>query len=289
MPEARATDLARCRKERRYRLGLVLSGGGTRGMAHIGVLRALAQHGIYPDCVAGVSVGAIIGAIYASGHSPRKILEFFLTTDPRRFASVALTKPGIWDSLTFAPDLRRYLKGDRFEALRRKLFVVATDLLSGEPAVFDSGPLVLPLLASASLPMIYSPLEIDGRWYVDGGIVDNFPVQLVRERCAVVIGVHVSPLRDVAVTELNSSIAVLERALDIGMFLRSRERFAACDVVIQSRELARFGMFDTKHVEEIEALGYRETIACLPQIRQCLRARSGRTAPANTAGARHVA
>lgn len=239
-------------------------------MAHIGVLRALEENGIFPDCVAGTSVGAMVGAIYASGQPPGKILEFFRLTDPLRFASVALTKPGIWDPMKYAPDLRRYLKTDSFEALEKKLLVMTTDLLSGEAAVFESGPLVLPLLASAALPMIYSPMEINGRWYGDGGIVDNFPVRLVRDRCDVVIGVHVSPLHEITPSELGSSLAVLERALDIGMYGHSKENFAGCDVVIQPRALVDYGLFDTKRVSEIEAIGYREALACMPEIQRCL-------------------
>lgn len=252
------------------RLGLVLSGGGSRGIAHIGVLRALEEHGIRPDCIAGVSAGAIVGALYAGGHPRAAMLDFFRETHPYRSTNWTLAKPGIWDSMKYAPEFRRYFPDDRFEALRLKLSVVATDLLSGEPRVFDSGPLVLPLLASSSVPMVFSPTEIDQRWYGDGGIVDNFPVQLVEGRSDVIVGVHVNPLREIGAAELGSSLAVLERAFDVGMFARSRAKFARCDVVIHPGELASYGLFDSKNSAAIEEAGYAETIKRLPEIRRAL-------------------
>lgn len=253
-------------------LGLVLSGGGSRGIAHIGVLRALREHGISPEFVAGTSAGAVVGALYAAGYPPAAMLEFFETTNPFRFTNVALGKPGIWDSTKSGPDFRSYFPRDTFAALKRRLLVVATDLLRGEPRIFDSGPLVLPLLASASVPMVFAPVEIGGRLYSDGGIVDNFPVRLLERRCAVRLGVYVSPLRDVKATELATSLTVLERALDVGMFNKSRALFDRCDVLIQPRELEHFGMFDTKRLGEIEAVGYREAMRLMPEIERAVAA-----------------
>lgn len=262
-----------------YRLGLVLSGGGSRGIAHIGALRALTEHGIEPDCIAGVSAGAIVGALYAAGHTPENMVEFFRETHPYRSTNMTFAKPGIWDSMKYAPEFRRFFPDDRFEALRRKLLVLATDLLSGEARVFDSGPLVLPLLASSSVPMVFSPTEIDQRWYGDGGIIDNFPVQLLEGGCDVIIGVHVNPLRQVGVEELNSSLAVLERALDVGMFAQARAKFARCDVMIRPSSLASYGMFDSKNYAAIEQTGYEETLLQLPAIRRVLAEAARRRQP----------
>ncbi|MBA4137470.1 MAG: hypothetical protein C0518_09165 [Opitutus sp.] len=253
-------------------IGLVLSGGGSRGIAHIGVLRALLENGIEPDVVAGVSAGAIVGALYAHGYSPDEMLEFFRVTNPYRFTNVAFGKPGIWDSAKYVPDFLRYFPADSFEALKRKLFVVATDLLRGEPKVFDSGPLVLPILASSCVPMVFSPMEIDGRLYGDGGIVNNFPIELLETRCAVTIGVHVNPLSEIKASDLGTSLAVLERALDVGMFNKSRASFERCDVMILPREVAGYGMFDTKHFVEIEAAGYRAALKQMPSVQRAVAA-----------------
>jgi NTE family protein len=257
--------------EARHALGIVLSGGGSRGIAHIGVLRALVEQGIHPTCIAGVSAGAIVGALYAAGYSPAKMLDFFTRTEPFRLANVAIAKPGIWDTAKFVPAFRRYFPDDSFEALPKRLVILATDLLRGEGRVFDRGPLILPMLASSSVPMVFSPTEIDGCWYGDGGIVDNFPVRLIADRCDLIIGVHVNPLREVTPAELGNSLAVIERALEIGMFTKAREDFSRCEVVIRPPNMARFGMFETKRIEEIEAAGYQAAKARMPELERLVK------------------
>ncbi len=144
--------------------------------------------------------------------------------------------------------------------------MVATDLLSGQATVFDSGPLVLPLLASASLPMVYSPTIIDGRWYTDGGVVDNFPTRLLAERCDAILGSYLSPIHDVQPGELDSSLKVVARAFDIGMFAHARERFAECDVVVIPDGLNAYGLFDSQHTAAIEAAGYEAAQKRMPEI-----------------------
>ena len=251
-------------------LGLVLSGGGSRGVAHIGVIRALLEARIEPDRVAGASAGAIVGALYAAGHSPAAMLDFFRGLDPLPFTGIALGKPGLLDPMNFAPYFRRYFRGDSFARLRRKLFVVATDLLRGEPAVFTRGRLIRPLLASSAVPMVYSPVQIGGRWYGDGGIVDNLPVRLLEGLCDVIIGVYASPIRRLRRRELSNSFGILDRALEVGILVHSRESFQRCDLVIQPRALTRYGMFDTAHLPAIEAVGYRAAREQLPRIRRLL-------------------
>lgn len=249
-------------------IGIVLSGGGVRGVAHIGVLRALLEAGVEPQWVAGTSAGALVGALYAAGRSPREILDVFLETDPLRVTKLAFGKPGFIDSAKYVEIFSRYFPVDSFAALPRRLFVVATDLLSGEPRIFDRGPVVRAIVASASVPMVYAPLEIDGRSYGDGGIVDNFPARLIRGHCDCLIGSHVSPLRELTPGDLGSSLAVLERALEIGMFHKARADFALCDVVIQPADVVGISMFDTKRMIEIEAAGYAAAKQRLPEVLQ---------------------
>lgn len=255
----------------RHALGLVLSGGGSRGLAHIGVIRALLEHGIVPDCVAGVSAGALVGALYAAGYRPPKMLEFFRVTDPFSLKNVTLSKPGIWDTEKIVPAFQRWFPDDLFDTLQRPLRILATDLQRGEGVIFDRGPLILPLLASSSVPMVFSPTEIDGRWYGDGGIVDNFPARLIADRCDVLLGVHVSPMREVKPAQLANSLNVLERALEVGMFARAKEDFTRCALVLRPAGLERFGLFETKRLTEIEAAGYAAAKEQMAQIERLLR------------------
>jgi NTE family protein len=237
-------------------VGIVLSGGGSRGMAHIGVLRALGERGIYPDRVAGTSVGAVVGALYAAGHSPGAMIDFFHRRSPFRLANVSLSKPGIIDTEKVVANFQSHFPENSFEALDKALSLVATDIVNAEQVVFDSGPLIPAILASSSLPMVFTPTEIEDRWFADGGIVNNFPVELLGGHCDVVLGVYASPLRPVERSDLTNAINVLQRSLEVGMYQSSRIKFDRCDVIICPPELRQYGTFDTRHLDEIEAIGY---------------------------------
>lgn len=240
-------------------------------MAHIGVIRALLEAGIEPEPVAAASAGALVGALYAAGHSPAAMLDFFRGLDPLPLSGLALGKPGLLDPMNFAPYFRNYFPGDSFANLKKKLLFVATDLIRGEPVVFSRGRLIRPLLASSAVPMVYAPIQISGRWYGDGGIVDNFPAHLLEGRCDVIIGVYASPIRRVRRRDLSNTLSILDRALEVGILMNSRASFPLCNIVIQPRALTRYGMFDTQHLPEIEAVGYRAAREQLPHILRLLR------------------
>lgn len=240
-----------------HRLGLVLSGGGVRGVAHAGVLAALLEEGLRPDCVAGTSSGAIVGALYAAGYSPPEMLEFFRLKNPFRISNLTLTKPGFFDTDKVVADFLEYFPEDSFEALQKKLFITATDLVNARLDIFSSGPLILPILASSSVPLIFTPTRIDGRLYCDGGILNNFPVEPVEPLCDALLGVYATPLKAVRQVDLHSSLAVSQRAFEVGMHLVSKSKFSRCDAVLCPEELCRYGTFDTRRMEEIYQVGHR--------------------------------
>jgi NTE family protein len=251
-------------------LGLVLSGGGARGIAHIGVIDALRSHGLEPDAIAGSSSGAIIGALTAAGHSTETMLEFFHKASPFRLSVVAVRKAGILDTAKVVASFREYFPDDSFEALKTRLFLTATDIVNARLKVFESGPLISAILASCSMPMVFTPTEVDGRWYVDGGVINNFPIEPLRGRCDVMVGHYASPLRHVSQTDLGGLLAVSERALELGMHSASKEKFHECDVMLSCPELNQYGLFDTKHHREIFEAGRRATLAAMDSIRRAL-------------------
>lgn len=247
-------------------VGIVLSGGGSRGLAHIGVLRALGERGIFPGRVAGASAGAIVGALYAAGYTPAEMLTFFLTKNPFQFSKLAINKPGIFDAAKIGGDFEEYFPDDSFEALDKQLTVVATDMTRGRQVVFESGPLIPAVLASASVPFVFTPTEIAGQPFSDGGIVNNFPVELLTDRCRVIFGVYVSVPQEIPASQLTNSLSLFRRALEIGMFHASNEKFRQCDVVLCPTELNRFSVFETKQLEKIEAVGYESALARMDEF-----------------------
>ena len=157
--------------------GLVLSGGGARGVAHIGVLKALEERQIEITHLSGTSAGAIVGALYAAGHSWETILTFFKKVPIFHYKRYAYNKPGFIDTIKFYSDFFGFFEEDDFDSLQRKLYIPATNLIEGTERVFDEGQLIKPVLASAAFPGLFTPVLIDEIPYVDGGVLNNFPVE----------------------------------------------------------------------------------------------------------------
>ncbi len=251
-------------------LGLVLSGGGARGIAHVGVIDALRSHGLQPDFIAGSSSGAVVGALAAAGHDTETMLEFFQKASPFRFSALTVHKAGILDTAKLVESFRAYFPEDSFEALEIRLFITATDILNARLCIFESGPLIPAILASCSVPMVFTPTEIDGRWYVDGGVLNNFPIEPLRGRCDVVVGHYASPLRQLQPKDIRGVLAASERALEVGMHFASKQKFHECEVMLRCPELSRYGLFDTKRHREIFELGRRTTLAAMDSIERAL-------------------
>ena len=244
----------------RYRLGIVLSGGGSRGLAHAGVLRALIEQGIKPDCIAGTSAGALVGALHASGRGLAEILRFFDDANPFRVTRLALGKPGMIDSEKIVGSFHRWFPEDSFEALAMPLFVTGTDLVSGRLEIWSSGPLVRPLLASSAVPLVISPTRVGDRIFADGGIINNFPVEPLVGLCDSILGVHASSLSTLAESDLSSTFAVTQRAIEIGMYHAAKRKFHHADLVLALPGLTKFAVFDTRRHAEIAEIGYRAAL-----------------------------
>jgi len=248
--------------------GIVLSGGGVRGIAHLGVIKALEEHGIYPEFIAGASAGAIVGAFYAAGHSWEDILHFFKTTSMFSWQNYTYRKPGILDTDKFESIFASYLPEDNFASLKKTLFVSATDIETGKNVIFKQGSLVRKVLASAAFPMVLSPVRISGTYYADGAITNNFPVEPLVGTCDTIIGSYVSPLPVIQHGELTNSMAVLERALKIGMAAQSESKFEHCDILVAPHQLNEVGTFSMNRIDEVFEIGYETACQKLEELEQ---------------------
>lgn len=240
-----------------YRLGLVLSGGGMRGAAHIGVLKALEELGIWVDVLSGTSAGALVGALYAGGFQPEEILRLFKETPLFRLRNLTWKKPGLVNTDSLIKILRGYFPKDDFAELLKPMYITATDLMKADEACFYEGPLIKPILASAAFPVLFSPVQFNGRTYADGGILNNFPVEPLIGQCRRIIGSFVHVLEEMKSDEISSSIRLMNRAYDIVTIRDSVLKFDQCDLVLNPSELKKFALFGMSHSDELYDIGYR--------------------------------
>lgn len=178
---------------RKPRIGLALGGGAARGFAHIGVIKALETQGITADIVAGTSAGSVVGALYAAGYGAFDLQKLAFQLEESKFTDWALFDRGFLKGEALEAFVNKQVGGKTIEGLRRRFAAVATDLASGEAAVFTNGNVGQAVRASASVPGVFSPVLIRGREYVDGGLVSPVPAHAAHQLGAdIVIAVDIS-------------------------------------------------------------------------------------------------
>jgi NTE family protein len=236
-------------------IGLVLSGGGVRAIAHIGFIKLLLEHGVVPTKVSGTSAGALVSALYAAGYSPKEMLSFFEQTPLLKLSLYAINKPGIMDSDKYTLFFKKFFPDNSFESLKFPLTVTATNLIEAKLDFFNSGELIKPLIASSALPPIFSPIEIQGNLYSDGGILNNFPIEPLLD-CDVILGSFVNPVTTIDKSEINSSLKLLYRVYHIGLDASNLKKFNQCNYVFAPVELNEIGVLDANAVKKAYELGY---------------------------------
>ncbi|MDO7849693.1 patatin-like phospholipase family protein [Hymenobacter sp. M29] len=251
-------------------LGLALSGGGARGIAHLGVLAALDELQLPVARLAGVSSGAIAGVFYAAGFPPREILRLLQETNVVRLTRPAFSRHGLLHLDAVAQLLARHLGSTvNFEDLRRPLTLVATDLMAGESVYFSSGPLLLPLLASSAVPIVYRPVEYQGRQLVDGGLLNNLPVEpLLGHEGLRVVGVNCNPINSEA--RIPNFRRLIERTLHLAINANTTSRKAQCDLLLEPPDLRHYRPLSYKSGAELFEIGYRYTLARADAIQALL-------------------
>lgn len=248
-----------------HSIGLVLSGGGVRGMAHIGLLRALEELEMKVEMVSGTSVGAIIGAMYCNGRSIEEMLGFFRNTPLFNYKYVTWNKPGLLDTDKYYNGFQKGIGASSFEELEIPLFVMTTNLQKGELRAFHSGDLVHPVLASAALPPYFSPVRIEDELYADGGVMNNFPTEPLRDKVDLIFGSNVSRVRDVIRKEIHSSLQLVQRTTDLMLYAMNKPKLETCDLLFEPYELEAIGILDKKRIDEAFEIGYEHAKKTLKQ------------------------
>ncbi len=282
----------------RRRIGLALGGGGVRGLAHVGVLRVLAEAGIPVDAIAGVSMGAIVGAAHAlTDGYPDNLIALVRQLHISSFRALPREGQagGVWTSVRRLLDVERFLVNNvfswgvaadanvaalataltgerRLEDARVPLAVVACDLRSGEPVVFRTGPAALALQASAALPGFFRPVEHDGQLLADGGYVGMVPTWVAREMGTdIVVAIDADPLS--AVDEVQDGLHALLRALDITSERYKTALLDDADVVIRPDFGGPVDTLDFSQIERCIDAGARAAREALPAITARVQAR----------------
>jgi NTE family protein len=248
-------------------IGLALGGGFARGIAHIGVLKVLEEEGIPVRVVTGTSVGALIGAAYCSGLSARELEEVARTCRFTTFARWTLSRYGFASNDRMVAFLNRVLKVRTFEELRIPLGVSATDFNTGEGVVFHSGSIIDPVRASCAYPGMFLPVEIRGRYLVDGMLSHPVPTRPLREMGAEkVLAVHLKGTwaKGGAPRHL---FDVIGQSFAIAQDVMSRLWKDAADLVVEP-DVAGFAYDDFKRADDLVRVGEVAMRAALPEVRK---------------------
>jgi len=239
---------------KKYKIGIALGGGGARGFAHLGIIKALQEKGIRPDVISGVSAGAIAGAFIASGHSPEEAFDIVKQYKFTGISELNIPKTGLLSSAKMKSGLLKKFQKQKIENVDIPLIICVSNLLDGVPEYLTEGPLADSVQASASIPILFSPVELNGKLYADGGIFDNVPIKPLREICDKVIGVSISPVQKIK--ELSSLVQVVVRTFQLAVNPNNGELKKQCDVFIEPTDLCNYDIMDTKHAKEIFDIGY---------------------------------
>ena len=245
------------------KLGMVLSGGAVRGVAHLGILQAFFDQGLKIDVFAGTSSGAIVAVLIASGKSPEEVKEKLKTIDFSSDINLRLPTKSMFDNHKLFEKMQSLFSKKYFEELETKVYVTCTDLGNGEQVVFSEGEIIPVLRAASAVPVIFKPIKIDGRHLADGGIISNMPTEPLLDKCDYLVGCNVN---QVGVEEhLDDLKSILLRTLHLTIWGNIKNNTGHVDLYLEPDNLYQYQLWDTKHIDEIFRSGYDYTVKMLDQ------------------------
>lgn len=242
----------------KYKIGLVLSGGGARGLAHLGVLKALDERRIKVDIILATSAGALAAAFYADGYAPEEILELFSKKKIFELIHIRIPRMGLLKADGIKNILNNNLRTKNIEDLKIPVIIAVTNFLEGKIEYRSKGNLVNALVASSSIPFLFEVAEIDQIPYIDGGVMDNLPINPIRNKCKKCIAVHVNPVG--RQENIKGLFQIAERAFHLALNSEIVYKKLEVDLFVEPHELTNYGFLDIKKAKEIFNIGYEEAI-----------------------------
>ena len=240
----------------KVRFGIALSGGGARGIAHIGILAALEKYGVKPQIISGTSMGAVVGAFYAAGFTPDEILDIIQAKSFFKLINWHLPTSGLIDMDKMHKVLKNKIGVDDFSALKIPFYCAVTNLNSGLTEIKTEGELFQWVLASASIPVVFEPQVINGQTYVDGGLLDNLPAECIRDKCQILIGVHVN--HNGPEEKVEGMFSIAERCFRLGISQNVEDSKKLCDFLIEPPKTRDFTTFSFNKAKDIYEVGFAE-------------------------------
>lgn len=248
------------------KIGIVLSGGGARGAAHIGVLKALNENGIFPNVVSGASSGSVVGALYCAGYSPDEILTLTHQSDFLKVFKFSIFHSSMSEQIYLRDFLANNLSTTDFSCLKIPLHVCISNISTGKYEIVSKGNnLIEVLLASCALPLIYNSVSINDNKYVDGGLLNNLPVEPLLNTTDKIIGVNLCPHEE----RLNiigwQDVAV--RCIQLAIWNTVQSRICKCDIVLEIEDSSKYGIFNLKKSEDFFNMGYETAMNTMDNIK----------------------
>lgn len=255
-------------KKRRKILGLALGGGSALGMAHIGVLEALAEENIKIDCIAGTSAGALIAALSAFDVPPRLMREEAGNFSWFKISKPAFSKLGLASNQAIGKIISKYIgKNTRIEEAKIPLAIIATNIATGQKVILRQGSLIKAVMASTSIPGIFAPVKIGKQLLVDGGLVEEVPVSVLNQMGAS-LTVAVDLRRRRKYQRPKSLSDVILNSLDI--LMRTSSQAPAANIYIEP-QIGNFRLTDFGNYKKLISLGYQAANLKIPQIKSRLK------------------
>ncbi len=253
-------------------VGLALGGGMARGCAHVGVLRELEKNQIPIDLIAGTSVGSLIGGAYAAGLSPDQVEQLALKISWNDLGRVTISKLGFYNSERTEDYVRKHFPVTEFEQARIPFGAVATDLQSGKMVIFTEGSLPLAIRASCAMPVFYTPVTVNGRMMVDGGLVGHIPGSVARLMGAdVVIAVDVNS-QHLPIPQPTHMFTVMSQALAVMGRSAVQYLYEDADVVVRP-QIEHVRPDDLSKAAEMIAAGEEAARRVIPKIKRMMEPR----------------
>lgn len=232
----------------------MLSGGGARGFAHLGAIQALHEADIYPDVISGVSAGSIVGAFYAYGMSPEDTLDLLKEKGLFDYSNFNFPLNGLLSLKGLREEIKENIPCKDISELSKPIYLATTNLNKGKVEYHNSGSLCDLVAASACIPVLFSPIEINDSLYIDGGTFDNFPVTPIEADCERIIGINISPVQEIK--KLSSMLQIAARVFQLSVNASVGKNIGKCDIVIAPQELADFSILDSSIADEAYKIGY---------------------------------